>query len=180
MFHQIRRRLVTEASRKKKPFAKTYQSPEQLLEDTKVQAILQESGLLSDRPFKDKNTKIKILAHLSAMYNEPVPSNVLKQMNSAADVVKWYSNQLKPIGALPHARNLIHATLKQTPDLKGNLEDRIDLEREAVQGELLSKLPKNIQLDEKIFRQANPVGLQEKRKRFRSRKGGLESEQQHQ
>lgn len=126
----------------------------------------------------NKTTKIALLAHLSKIYSEPFPSNALENMQTATDIANWFSQQLKPIGALPHTRNLIHGTFLDEnateEDVKA-LEDRIALQREDVQTELIQKVPPNLTLSPKTFKQAKPVGLKTrdngyKRRRYLQRK----------
>lgn len=150
-------------NRKKKPFSKAYQSPDNLLQDPEIQSILHSSKLSADTLLKETNTKVAILARLSATCDEPVPSNVLGQMTSASKIAAWYSERLKPVGATPHTRKIIFTTLATSSDANDKLNDRIDLDREAIQGEFMSTIPKNLRLDDKIFRDPTPVGLRDRR-----------------
>lgn len=154
----MRRCLVTAVSRKKERFARPFQTPEQLLQDPQLQTVLQQGGLSADTPITDPQHKIAILAHLSAHCDEPVASDALAGMNTPADIANWYSSRLRPIGARPHARKLIHSLLGDGENLD-EVELRIDVQREEVQQELMQKLPANLTLDNKTFTPPEHEGL---------------------
>lgn len=176
--YQARRALTTAVPRKKKPFAHVYETPDQILRREDVLKLLQNGNISATDKLDNENdgnkmTKIALLAHLSKLYSEPVPSNALENMQTATDIANWFSHQLKPIGALPHTRNLIHGTLLDEnateEDVKA-LEDRIALEREDVQTELMDKLPENLTLSLKTFKQAKPVGLKTRDNEYKRRR----------
>lgn len=164
--------VVKATPRKKKKFAKPYQSTDELLQQTEVQSLLNKANL--DLQTKlDKSHKIAILAHFSSTLNEPLPSNVFKELHTPKDIAAWFSKKLQPVGARPHARNLIKAVLEpvksntsggseersMTEEPGASLDDEIDLSREAIHEKLMHRLPDNLKLDSKTFYKAYPEGL---------------------
>lgn len=146
------------APRKKAGFVKPYETPEQILQDGHIQTLLKESNTTAKTPLTSNEKKISLLAHLSEKYDEPVASNAFADFQTAEDIAQWYSKQLRPVGAEPHARSFIRNALASS-DAATSIEDRIDLDREAVQNDLLSELPSNLNLDPSTFRQPKPEGL---------------------
>lgn len=143
-----------------------YETPDQLLQDTQLSAILQETAVLPDVELPDLESKIAIMAHLSRKYDEPVPSNALDAMHSANDIVRWYSERLKPVGAQPHARRFIRNVFADgvlDADEMARLDSRIDLDRQTMQEELVATLPPNLELDPSTFRKSTPEGLAPRR-----------------
>lgn len=158
--------------RKKKKFARPYQTPDDLLQQAEVQTLLKKSNLNPQMEL-DKSDRIAVLAHFSSTLNEPLPSNVLSDLRTAEDITRWFSKQLRPVGARPHARKLIVKTLKapstgnsdsaqergSTEEDDSSLDEEIDLSREAIQERLMQRLPKNLVLDDKTFMKPYPDGL---------------------
>lgn len=127
-----------------------YASPQQLLEDASMRRLLQKSNLSARTRIDDKDAKLCILAHLSETCKIPVASDAFLKMHTAEDMATWYSEELKPCRARPHARNLIRHTLADSGDCE-EIDDRIDLDREKVQVEVESRIPANVVLDERTF-----------------------------
>lgn len=169
---RLRREMTTvttsAAPRKKAEFAKPYETPEQILQDGHIQTLLKESNTTTNTPLTSNERKIALLAHLSEKYEEPIPSNVFADFQTAEDIAQWYSKRLRPVGAEPHARSFIHNILGAS-ETGTSLEDRIDLDREAVQNDLLSEMPSNLKLDPSTFRQPKPQGLSLRQKPLRQK-----------
>lgn len=128
---------------------KKYETYEEILQDAGVKRLLEQKDLTTESNI-DNSTTLALLRHLSQKYSIPVASNGYREMGSAKDIAKWFSQELRPCGARPHARDLIVNMLGKGVATEV-LEERIDLERETVQEELTSKLPSNLSLDEKTF-----------------------------
>lgn len=166
------RPVIKAMPRKKKKFARPYQTTEELLQQAEVQTLLKNTNLNPQMEL-DKSNKIAVLAHFSSTLQEPLPSNVLKELRTANDIASWFSKKLQPVGARPHARKLIKFVLKPSDSVTSNdreegnaveedgisLDDEIDLSREAIQERLMQKLPKNLMLDDKTFMKPYPEGL---------------------
>lgn len=132
---------------------RVYRTPDEILSDGKLQTILKESNTKVDDKLSCNEIRLSILTHLSSEYGIPIPSNVYSELSSISAITEWYSRQLRPNNARPHARQLIHNTLGTINDenKKEELEKRIDLEREMIQKVLEDKLPNNLKLDEKTY-----------------------------
>lgn len=164
--------IVKAMARKKKKFARPYQTAEELLQQMEVQTLLNNANLNPQMEL-DKSNKIAVLAHFSSTLREPLPSNVLKELRTANDIANWFSKKLQPVGARPHARKLIKSLLQPSDSVTSNdgeegnankehgisLDDEINLSRESVQERLMQKLPKNLMLDDKTFMKPYPEGL---------------------
>ena len=132
---------------------RVYRTPEEIISDGKLQAVLKETNTKEEDKLSCKETRLSIMIHLSSKYGIPIPSNVYSELSSVSAIADWYSRQLRPNNARPHARQLIHNTLGTINDeiKKDELEKRIDLERETIQKVLENKLPDNLKLDEKTY-----------------------------
>lgn len=160
---------VKAVPRKKNKFVEPYQSPKDLLLQKDVQVLLNNMNATPQTQLTEMSHKLALLAHFSAKLHEPVPSNILKDLNTPTDIANWFSKQLQPLGARPHTRRLLKAVIQsdESPNQANDdqteenlsLDDQINLAREATQEKFLEKLPENLKLDSKTFYKPYPEGL---------------------
>lgn len=156
---------ATAVPRKRGNHARPFRTADELLSDVDLQAILTRANATAQTPLQPES-RIAVLAHLSRFSNEPVASDVFPDLHSASDMAIWFSKQLRPLGARPHARKLFHSMLiddSEDCNKIDQLDERIAIQRQSVQEQLNERLPSNLSLDDKTFRAPAPLELKRPR-----------------
>lgn len=149
-FQLLRRQLASSSAPAGVATRPPYETAELLLKDPGLQSILVQFELGVDTKVSSSSTKLELLKYFSTKCKVPVTSDAYQTMSTPAEMANWYSKQLRPCQARPHARNLIVNELNDGQKTE-EMEDEIDLNREKVQEQLMDKIPDNLILDDRTF-----------------------------